>query len=308
MTLYLWDASHYDGLISVDTFKRARAEGIVAFTHKISEGVSYVDPLGIQNLTNARDAGFELIGGYHVVRSSDVGGQVDNAMRSAPPWWRDFPGWFGQIDLELWDYDKVPAATGIDFGHAWRDAMARTVVMYASRGQYGDQLTPWDGEFWNADYPSSRQAPFKDMYPGDGYKGWAPYSGKTPALLQYASTATIAGLTTCDANAFRGTLEQLRALLSGADMSDRYSMNSDQYLYETANEHDPISNIQFPDGTTGSVPNLPLRRAIQVEKKLDELAADVDALHTAVAALAAGPSAKDIVDELLSRFSVKPTV
>jgi hypothetical protein len=38
--------------------------------------------------------------------------------------------------------------------------------------------------------------------------------------LQYTSSATIAGLTTCDANAFRGTLAQLRALMTmGDDMA-----------------------------------------------------------------------------------------
>jgi len=224
MTLYIWDASHYDGELSVDTLKRARDEGIVMFTHKISEGATYIDPLAVLNLTNAKTAGIEFIGGYHVVRSSAIGPQVDNALRASPPWWRDFPGWCGQTDLEHWDYDAVTASTGIEFSRAWREAMARAVLLYASHGQYGDQLTGWDGPLWNADYTSHAPAGFVAMYPGDAWTplhnnawrgGWTPYSGQAPALLQYTSQATIAGHTTCDANAYRGTIEQLRALLTG---------------------------------------------------------------------------------------------
>jgi hypothetical protein len=48
--------------------------------------------------------------------------------------------------------------------------------------------------------------------------GWAPYGHptkpKTPTFLQYTSSATIAGLTTCDANAFRGSLDQLTSMIT----------------------------------------------------------------------------------------------
>ncbi len=215
-----WDSSHYDGVITAEAARAARREGIVFATAKIGEGRGYDDPLDATNLANLRDGGIELLGGYHVVRTDDVAAQLSNLLRLADrdePWWRDWPGWWWQVDLERWPYDQVPAATGIEFALRLRDQTSRQVLLYASRGQYGSQLTSWDGPLWNADYPSDRQAPFKDMYPGDGYKGWQPYSGKTPALLQYASTATIAGMTTCDVNAFRGTYAQLYQLLTGRD-------------------------------------------------------------------------------------------
>jgi hypothetical protein len=124
--------------------------------------------------------------------------------------------------LERWPYDNVAAAQGVTCARLLRAATGRCVVLYASRGQYGDSLTGWDGPLWNADY---RGGP---GYPGDGWvaadkgaaAGWAPYSGTAPAILQYTSSATIAGLTTCDKNAFRGSLDDFRMMIGGKTMVD----------------------------------------------------------------------------------------
>lgn len=217
MTLFGWDSSHYDGRITRVIADRAKAEGIVFATHKIGEGAGGDDAEDGPALAAFRDAGIEFLGGYHVVRTGDVVGQVDALLRLADrdvPWWREFPGWFWQVDLEKWPYDHVPAALGIAFGRELRERTCRLVVMYASRGQYGNELTGWDGPLWNAAYGTNQPGPFKALYPGDGSSRWAPYSGKTPLFLQYTSAATIAGLTTSDANAFRGTVEELRALIT----------------------------------------------------------------------------------------------
>ena len=234
MTVFGWDSSHYDGTLTRATLVRARDEGIGFFTHKIGEGAGGDDPGDATALAAARDAGITVIGGYHVVRSGPVSPQVDALVSLADrdePWWRDFPGWFWQVDLERWPYDRVSASTGIAFGQALRDRTGRLVVMYASHGQYGDQLSGWDGPLWNADYVSHPADGFRDMYPGDDWTplhgswrgGWSPYSGQTPTFLQYTSSAVIAGLTTSDANAYRGTLAELTALVTGEEaMSDVY--------------------------------------------------------------------------------------
>jgi hypothetical protein len=219
-----WDTSHYDGVLSVAVMRQAKAEGIEFVTGKIGEGGSYDDPLDTINLTAARDAGMPLVGGYYVPRSSpSIAAQVANCIALADksePWWRTFAGWFWQVDLERWPTDSVPASVGIEFGLALGKATGKPVVMYASRGQYGNGLAGWPGHLWNAHYPSSREAPFKALYPGDDFIGWTAYSGKVPLILQYASTATIAGRTTCDANAFRGTLAELtKAIMGGTDMT-----------------------------------------------------------------------------------------
>ena len=226
MTLFGWDASHFDGPLSTAILARAKAEGIAFFTHKIAESLQ--DTEGGRDdtaLAAARDAGVEFVGGYLIPRSNaSVAAQVDYWLRLADqgePWWREYPGWFWQIDLERWSYDNVSAATGIAAAQQLRARTSRWTVLYASHGQYGDQLTAWDGPLWNADYTSRPAAGFAAMYPGDVWQplhstwrgGWAPYSGREPTILQYTSSATIAGLSTCDANAYRGSLDQLRALI-----------------------------------------------------------------------------------------------
>jgi len=232
VTQFLWDTSHYDGPLSRATLAAAHAQGIVALTHKVGEGTGGDDPLDGTVLAAARDAGIALLGGYHVVRSGPVGPQVDALLALADrdePWWRSWPGWFWQVDLERWPTDLVPAAAGIAFGRELRRRTGRVVALYASRGQYGDQLSSWDGPLWNAQYVAGA-GDFRRLYPGDDWRpalgsgrgGWAAYSGREPDFLQYSSSATIAGATTSDISAFRGTLDALTALLTrGEDMALR---------------------------------------------------------------------------------------
>lgn len=52
------------------------------------------------------------------------------------------------------------------------------------------------------------------LYPGDDNSRWAPFGGKAPDILQFTSQAQVAGKI-LDANAFRGTVDDLKALLRG---------------------------------------------------------------------------------------------
>lgn len=218
MTQFLGDFSHYDDRITLDVAKRIRADGIVAVSHKVSEGVGGYDDEAAEAFTSFRAAGFDLIGAYAVTRTGDGRAQARTAIARADaiaPWWRSMPGWFWQVDLERWSYDPVSAQDGREMADEFATT-GKAVVVYASKGQYGDQLMGWPYPLWNARYPSTRQAPYRDLYPGDTGSGWQTYSGQMPAFWQYASSATIGGLTTCDISAYRGTLDQLRALLTGS--------------------------------------------------------------------------------------------
>ncbi len=287
MTQYLWDTSHYDGPLSVATLKTAHAQGIVALTHKVGEGTGGDDPLDGPVLANARDAGIPLLGGYHVVRSGPVGPQVDALIALADrdePWWRTFPGWFWQVDLEKWPYDQVPAATGIAFAEELRRRTGKVVALYASHGQYGDQLTAWKGPLWNAHYVDA-VGDFKVIYPGDRWRGWAPYSGREPDFLQYSSSATIAGVTTSDASAYRGTLEQLTALLTGgADMAatlDPVTMDSLSILTGLAAGVDQV-RVHDRDGVLSLSPHY-ARIAAEVAKNTPGVLVDAAAVAAALA-------------------------
>jgi GH25 family lysozyme M1 (1,4-beta-N-acetylmuramidase) len=197
----------------------AAADGIVGFTHKATEATWIKHVHTGEALARARDAGMEFVGAYHVVRSTSPAEQVDYFLAyldQVASWWRTFPGFFLQVDLEIWDYDRVTAATGMEFARLLVAAQPKRVITYASRGQYGDSLAGIVTPLWNANYGSNPVAHYPAAYPGDGSSRWTAYSGQVPVFLQYGSQLTIGTQPGCDANAFRGTLDDLRALISGS--------------------------------------------------------------------------------------------
>jgi hypothetical protein len=221
MTEFLGDFSHYDDYITPTVAARMKAEGLAAVSHKVTEGMGGYDEEAALAFASWRQVGFDLIGAYGVVRSGDGAAQarvlISQCDRIAP-WWRDMPGWWWQVDLERWPYDSVSPQDGREYA----DELARTgkkVVVYASKTQYGDSLRGWPYAIWNANYPSSRLAYWRDLYPGDNGPGWVSYSGQMPAFWQFASSATIAGLSTSDISAFRGTRTQLYALLASGHLA-----------------------------------------------------------------------------------------
>lgn len=262
--------------------------GLGFLTHKATEGTDILHIRLPIVLGEARTAGVPVLGAYHVVRTPGNGGQGSIAAQlnyylgvldAKVPWWRTHPYWMHQVDLELWAYDQVSAATGRAFVTALQAAdPGRFVITYASRGQYGNQLAGWPGALWNADYRQSSSG----LYPGDGWTvsgsapaGWAPYSGQTPVLLQYTSTPY-------DRDAFRGSIDQLQALVSGGE-----DMTNDEHnllhvaawgAQRTWEDADPI--VIPPNPATGYLgytgPNL----AKQARDELAKTGAPTDAQVT----------------------------
>jgi len=220
VTLYLWDASDFDWGRGPMNLNAAKADGITGFSHKATEGTSVQHTHTGEALTRARNAGMEFIGAYHVVRSVNVSAQVNyflSYLDQVASWWRTFPGFFLQVDLELWPYDQVSAATGKAFASALVAAQPKRVITYASRGQYGNSLTGIVTPLWNAAYGNDPAVHYPDAYPGDGSSNWAPYSGWTPVFWQYGSQLRIGTQPGCDCSAFRGTVAELRALFNVGD-------------------------------------------------------------------------------------------
>lgn len=226
MTIFGWDASDYDwsparGPMDLGA---ARAAGLDFFTHKSTEGTSVAHARYGEALTRARDAGVPVLGSYHVVRTGNLAAELAwhlSVLDARTPWWRSWPDWLCQIDLEKWSYDPVVASLGTDFAQMLGVASGRTPVVYASRGQYGNTLGG-SAPLWNANYPSGASDTFRALYArvgGDGGAGWSFYSGRTPVIWQYSASAIIGSQHTCDANAYRGTLDQLKALLRGSHVA-----------------------------------------------------------------------------------------
>lgn len=57
-----------------------------------------------------------------------------------------------------------------------------------------------------------------DYVGGDGGPGWAPYGGVTPTVWQYTDKLNYGGFS-CDFNAYKGTKDQMNALVNGGSAS-----------------------------------------------------------------------------------------
>lgn len=242
MTIFGSDVSHYD---APDT-RAMFADGIVFQTHKAG-GDSNDTELG--NWWNyARPSRPNvLLGAYWVLYPGNPAGRADAFLArldSQCPGWRDGP-FILQVDCEKWNSDAstVPPVSDIN---AFCDQLVARVpklrpIGYLPDWVYGD-ISKFKYPLWSSKYVTGAGG-YKALYPGDGARQWAPYGGRYPDVLQYSSSATIGGQTTCDANAFRGTLDQLIQLLAPGWAKEN-SMSGTQDVVD--------GNAQYNKVTTGA--------------------------------------------------------
>jgi len=215
VTIFGWDMSHYDA----PGVGAAVTEGVSFLTHKA--GGDKDDPeigawwAGVRGLDPAR----VLVGAYWVLYPGNPAGRADAFLArldATCPGWRDRP-FLLQVDCEKWNGDAGTVPGRADIRAFCARLVARMPrlrpVVYAPKWVYGDSLTGLGYPLWASSYVSAAGG-FKALYPGDASSRWATYSGQTPAILQYSSSATIGGQSTSDANAYRGTLAELTALVA----------------------------------------------------------------------------------------------
>lgn len=313
MTLFGWDASDFDWDRGPMDLAAAYRDGISFFTHKATEATNVKHIHFGEAMHRARDAGIPFLGAYHVVRSPrNAQQEVDyflNYVDQQFPEWRSHLGFFFQVDLEKWQYDSVPAVEGEDFADIVEIQGKKKAIIYASKGQYNNELAGTSHELWNANYPLNYQTgPYRDLYVqagGDSGSGWARYSGRMPKIWQYTSSAKIGSQNTCDANAFRGSIEEFRVMIAGGDMSGEYSPATATAIAVGATDLGFVGQ-GHPVNWDSEVATYNLKA---VEERLTNLigtktAAMSDAqfaeLKTAMTAKL--PTAADIVAELLNRI------
>ena len=211
------------------------------------------------------------------------------------PGWRDRDAFILQADCEEWngDPDTKPGKADISaFCNALVSATGGKYrpIVYASQGQYQDSLTGVGFPLWNARYPYSVAESFTSAYAragGDNGKGWTSYSGQTPAIWQYTSNATIGGQSSSDANAFRGTIDQLKTLLTpGAVMT----------APTAAENASAVWGASFGPATARETAG---DRLGHVDATIDDLVAKVDALSAGTATVDVDALAGAIVNGLL---------
>lgn len=187
-----------------DCFHR---EGYSWMEHKVSEGDYYADPYW----PTVRDwcaANNVPCIGYHYATTNDARSQ-------AAAFASNGGGPFAMIDFE---------ANSGDINNFWAvvnafNAAGITVVVDYFPHWYWQQIGSPDltnvpglisssyferGTYGSVEYADSG---------GDNGPGWAPYGGATPIIWQFSDGAIIDGKSV-DVNAFKGTIDQLRQLLS----------------------------------------------------------------------------------------------
>lgn len=221
-----WDASGHDWKRGPMDLKAARDAGISFFTHKASEGDSFKEVHLKAGLDRARAAGIPVLGAYHVLwPGNDPKGDAREFftyVNAQVPYWDEVP-WIWQLDAEK--LGGMPRAPRPAEAKAFLDELRRLArdkgwfVAYAPRHTYRDTIAI-GYDLWASDYRGSGAArPFKTQYRdvaarGSTNRGWQPYGGRKPKILQFASDAVVGRQRTCCADRFAGTLADLLKLAS----------------------------------------------------------------------------------------------
>ena len=218
MVTFGLDISHHQDL-GLD-LAQCRQEGIEFVFIKATEGATFVDSAFAANLAEARAAG-QLVAAYHYVRSnSSAAAQVANVQRVVPrdvPVIPDVEANSGGIELTR------------DFVSALRGAGYSVPLLYLPRWywqQIGSPSLAGLPPLWSSRYPDTVVGSIADEWADVPASYWNGYGGLSVAVLQFTSSASVAGHQPLDANAFNGTRDQLAALLGGKEddvsLSDEY--------------------------------------------------------------------------------------
>lgn len=213
--IFGWDLSHYDNPSIGD----AVDEGFSFFTHKAGGDANDAEIAawwsGVKGLSTSK----ALLGAYWVLYPGNGSAKADQFLARLDATcngWRDRP-FILQADCEEWSGDPGTVPSKADIKAFCDRLVARMPklkpIVYAPEWVYGDKLSGLGYPLWASSYVSGSGFA-SQLYPGDDSSKWHVYSGQTPAILQFTSSAKIAGQTTCDANAYRGTLAQLTALVA----------------------------------------------------------------------------------------------
>lgn len=205
MATFGLDLSHHQDLAL--NLAQCRREGIEFVFLKATEGSSFVDSEFDANLAEARAAGL-LPAAYHYLRSSaPASAQVAHIRKHVP------------LDVPVIpDVEANSGAIGLtrEFVARLKEAGYRVPLLYLPRWywqQIGSPSLVGLPPLWSSRYPDNVRGSIADEWADIPTHYWTGYGGLDVAVLQFTSSATIAGHAPLDANAYRGTREQLAELL-----------------------------------------------------------------------------------------------
>jgi GH25 family lysozyme M1 (1,4-beta-N-acetylmuramidase) len=198
VTIFYPDISNFQAAVSL--------KGQPAVCILVSQDTGFVNPsLTAQKAEAAREGAWAF--GYHFLQAGNAAAQAQHYHASAD-------GLPCMIDTERYTNSNPSIADVLAFATELR-ALGGTVHLC--------YLPEW---YWSSIGSPSLTALHQaglslvaSAYPDAGYSdtgtGWEPYGGASPVIWQYTDKHVTNGTST-DYNAFRGTVDQLKALVTGA--------------------------------------------------------------------------------------------
>jgi hypothetical protein len=208
VTLFGIDISNNNGP-DLDLADVAR-EGFSFVFAKVSEGSYFVDATWPGYRDAARANGL-LVAGYHYLRGDcDIDAQAELflAHLGDAATMIDFEANSGDMDT-FWAFVAAVNARG-----------HRVHLSYIPRWywqQVGSPDLSGVPGLIQSSYVSGT-GPAAELYPGDAATAWHGFGGQAVDVLQFTDAARVAGYAV-DANAFRGTVDQLRGMLGLAPLT-----------------------------------------------------------------------------------------
>lgn len=201
---YLVDCSSFQGL--PDWAKVAATCGGGA--EKVTEGTSYVNPDWAASKTALKSLaarGFVPLAYFFLDAAGTGAAQADFFAKEAG----DLTGFGIVIDVERSSGSPTLAQAQQAAAEVRRKYPGVPVGGYAPHWYTGNwNLTCFDW-LWASEYVSGSGDPSR-LYAQVPASWWAPYGERTPALLQFTSSASVAGVSgAVDCSAFHGTAAQL---------------------------------------------------------------------------------------------------
>jgi hypothetical protein len=203
MATFGLDISHHQGAFDIG---RAAGEGCEFFILKATEGSGFTDSRFAENLRKTRAAG-KLVAAYHYQRSNvSAASQVAHIQRVVS---KDIP--------VIPDVEANSGGVGLtrDIVNRLRSAGYKVPLLYLPRWywqQIGSPSLEGLPPLWSSRYPDMRQGSLSDEYADVPSHYWDGYGGLPVAVLQFTSSARVAGRSPIDGNAFRGSAADLRGL------------------------------------------------------------------------------------------------
>lgn len=176
---------------------------------KVSEGASYRSPEWSAQRDGAQAAGLALAG-YHYVTPEDPVAQADNCLQAlgdhAIPLVLDFEARSGTDIAVLRGVLTELRGRGV-----------RVVLTYLPRWYWRQIGAPDVSDLpplWSARYVKGDVKPIPELWAGVTEDYWDGYGGNHVAMVQFSASGLVQGRAV-DADAFRGTREDLDTLFAG---------------------------------------------------------------------------------------------